>query len=349
MINILLTRKHSYTVAPVGKFPQHTLTELIRPLPYEQAVRDSSFLPGCYIFSDLDRLATGGRRLADDLHRHLSADARNTILNHPSRSLTRLALQQRLEEEGINPFRARSLDRWRELTFPIFLREQDDHNGPITPLLRSKDEVEHAIQRLRLKGMTARHLMAVEFCDTADERGVIKKYGTFRIGERFVPRHLFATSDWLAKRSGPQDEAIVKEELRFVESNPHGELLRPIFDIANIHYGRMDYSFLNGRPVVWEINLNPQLGPTVPRPGGNRHLRQPAKKINQELLKDALAELDERTRTDDPARIEVRSRPSLVARIAFEADVQKARRGWFALMRRVADLRRKIRPANRAG
>ncbi len=37
-------------------------------------------------------------------------------------------------------------------------------------------------------------------------------------------------------------------------------LLRRVFDLAHIRFGRIDYGVLNGVPQVWEINTNPTMG-----------------------------------------------------------------------------------------
>jgi hypothetical protein len=50
---------------------------------------------------------------------------------------------------------------------------------------------------------------------------------------------------------------MTEEEERFVTSNPHAELLREIFRIAHIDFGRVDYGIVNGRIEVFEINTNP--------------------------------------------------------------------------------------------
>jgi hypothetical protein len=56
--------------------------------------------------------------------------------------------------------------------------------------------------------------------------------------------------------TGPEQ---TREEMDFVQSNPHERQIREIFALARIDYGRIDYSFKNGRIQVWEINTNPGL------------------------------------------------------------------------------------------
>jgi hypothetical protein len=68
--------------------------------------------------------------------------------------------------------------------------------------------------------------------------------------------------------------AMAREELEYVQRNPHEEELREIFAIANIDYGRIDYSILDGKVQTWEINLNPTIG---------RGLRPSSRTIDPEL------------------------------------------------------------------
>jgi hypothetical protein len=48
-----------------------------------------------------------------------------------------------------------------------------------------------------------------------------------------------------------------------MKQNPHEKSLNNVFDLAGINYGRIDYSILHGKPVVWEINTNPHFGPRI--------------------------------------------------------------------------------------
>lgn len=46
-------------------------------------------------------------------------------------------------------------------------------------------------------------------------------------------------------------------ERQYVQTNPHESPLKEIFRLANIEYGRVDYSMYQGKIQVWEINTNP--------------------------------------------------------------------------------------------
>ena len=96
-----------------------------------------------------------------------------------------------------------------------------------------------------------------EFCHTADEHGVYRKYAAFIVGDAIVPRHLFFRRDWQVKRNQLTDDAFLDEERKYMETNPHERRLREIFAAAQISYGRVDYALLDGEIQVWEINTNP--------------------------------------------------------------------------------------------
>ena len=68
-------------------------------------------------------------------------------------------------------------------------------------------------------------------------------------------------------------KAELYEEREYLRNNPHEGILREVFHLAGINYGRADYSMLDGRPQIWEINTNPTLmaiSPGPPRCGKER-------------------------------------------------------------------------------
>jgi len=90
-----------------------------------------------------------------------------------------------------------------------------------------------------------------------------------------VPRSLNLGPNWMLKFAGNDfSMAMAREELEYVQRNPHEQQLREIFAIANIDYGRIDYSMLDGKVQTWEINLNPTIG---------RGLRPSSRAIDPEL------------------------------------------------------------------
>ncbi len=188
------------------------------------------------------------------------SDPGRRLLNHPTRSMRRYELLRNLYERGINTFNAYRVTegRWPE-RYPVFLRLESDHGGPITPLLRSRHELVDAICAFERTDDRREELLVVEFCDTVDARGIYRKHGAFIVGDRIVPKSLQFSRCWVQKSPDLKDPELLREEAQYVEHNPHEDTLREIFALARIQYGRMDYAILDGRVQVWEINTNPTI------------------------------------------------------------------------------------------
>ncbi|MCW5605473.1 MAG: hypothetical protein KIT18_13100, partial [Burkholderiales bacterium] len=121
------------------------------------------------------------------------------------------------------------------------------------PLIRTREQYEAAVRGAgSLEG-----LIAIEFMDTSDAVGIYRKYGCFVVGERIVPRHLFFSRNWLVKGADLHEPAMIEEELAFLESSPHAQLLSEAMRLANIGFGRIDYALLDGQPQIWEVNITP--------------------------------------------------------------------------------------------
>jgi hypothetical protein len=143
----------------------------------------------------------------------------------------------------------------------VFVRDSHTHDGALSPLLHSEAEVEGAIGRALVQGRSAKRLMVVEFCDTADANGYYRKYSAFVVGRHIMPRYLSLSREWMLKFGGSEFTArMAEEELEYVLTNPHEAELRSVFEIAGVDYGRIDYAMKDGAMQVWEINLNPTIG-----------------------------------------------------------------------------------------
>src|SRR5262249_42856670 len=134
------------------------------------------------------------------------------------------------------------------------------HNGSQTALLPDVRSLERALTELLLRGYRRTDLLIVEFCDVRSPDGLYRKYSAFRVGDRLLPRHLHVSDSWVCKaRTCLVTEETVDEERRYFEDRPHDVGLWDVFRIANIEFGRIDYSIIDGVPQVWEINTNPAL------------------------------------------------------------------------------------------
>jgi hypothetical protein len=236
------------------------LARRIRVLAYESLPPEREVEAATWIFSDLDRLSAAETERARDLWMRLSeADPQPRLLNNPRRVLGRYELLSRLHDQGVNAFRAFRLGELpQRLRYPVFLREENEHSGTLSSLLLTSEELEEATAHALASGYREDQLLVVEFCDTSDEAGLFRKYAAFSVGGRIVPRHLIMTRGWMVNVNEDRvDTRKLAEERAFLIENPHEAVLKEYFRLANIDYGRIDYSLLDGEPQIWEINTNP--------------------------------------------------------------------------------------------
>jgi len=231
---------------------------MIRTRTYDEVLA-SDFVPaGTYVFADIECLSPERAQWLARVWRELERSG-SRLLNHPTRSLHRYELLRRLHEQGSNAFdlqrltEARAPRRW-----PVFLRDLVHHTGNLTPLLHDPVELEKALETLLGEECYSREALAVvEFCDTADSAGIYRKFSAFHVGGRVIPRHVFFAHDWMLKWPVLLEPELLEEERHYVEENPHESEIRRIFELAQIDYGRIDYSMLDGQMQVWEINTHP--------------------------------------------------------------------------------------------
>jgi hypothetical protein len=157
------------------------------------------------------------------------------------------------------------------------------------------------------------------------------------VGDRIVPCHVFASHQWSVKsESSEPNESLIRENMAYIESNPHEAWLRQVFAIAGAGYGRIDYGMFNGAPQTWKINLNPTIG--MPATHKRKSLAPELESLREQdreafhgRLRDAFVALD---RDGLGAAIEVALDPGLAARLnADEANRQRRERRLATLRR----------------
>jgi hypothetical protein len=233
----------------------------VRPILYE-SVRGQSHLPaGAYIFADLERLGRRDYELAARLAARIAEAAPGTpLLNDPRRACRRVELLRALHNDGVNSFTAHRADELVTPTrWPVFVRGEHDHDGNVSALIHDERELAAALARDRNAGIEPRTRLVVEFADTRSEDGYFRKYGVFRIGERYIRRHVFFSRDWMVKLCEPPGDGALAEERAFIDSDADAEAVRAVFERAGIEYGRVDYSRNGDGIEVWEINTNPMI------------------------------------------------------------------------------------------
>jgi hypothetical protein len=258
VITILTTPQQRNAVADFqGQCPDHARPRLV-PASYE-ALPTPQDVGGVVIFADLERLGADRRAGLVAYHDALVRSGRK-VLNHPTSSLVRLPLLQKLHAQGLNAHTAHALDgdrsAWR---FPVFLRLSDDHLGAETPLLHSAAEVDRAIGDLRNRSMDLRRVIAVEFVETKSRDGFYRTYGVYRIARAYFLAHVVFGPEWHSKTDGFINDRLLDEECRAIQDTHLKPEIETAFELANIEYGRMDFAIAGDRVCVWEINTNPYL------------------------------------------------------------------------------------------
>lgn len=232
-------------------------------MTYTDLLRRGRASGGVYIFTDVDRMSPPMKRMAGRLWEHLLAQGGNGVrlLNNPRTELCRYEYLRLLYEKGVNRFNVFRIPELSgaEVRFPVFVRLTRDHGGPKSDLLTTPDELWRAIERLVLAGAPPSDVLITEFVDIRQPDGRFAKYGAFRIGERIIGQHLMHSYEWNTKgetRIRSEEERTVSDD--YFLANPHAERLHPLFDLANVDYGRIDYGLdAKGGLQVWEINDNP--------------------------------------------------------------------------------------------
>lgn len=261
MIYFIVPAAGAFSIREIVNEVRPALADRFRIIHYEDLFTQNQFHTGTYVLAALDQLGPTMGQLVASLREQLTAVAGVRILNHPQRSLQRFDLLSKLYELGRNDFRAvRAGGDFTKLRYPVFVRGERSHEGALTPLLDSPRQVKEAIGKALVQGRPFSDLLVVEFCPTADDEGLYRKYGAFIVGKRIMARHINQGMHWMTKWADAKfTEELMVAERDYVFNNPHKAQLAEIFGIANIDYGRIDYGLKNGRIQTWEINLNPTI------------------------------------------------------------------------------------------
>jgi len=262
MINFLVPADHSQGIQDYLDVHGAAMRNDFRIIRCEDLVHQKEFVRGTYVLAAHDQLSPGGAGLVLEIYEQLKDVQGFRFINNPETTLKRFDLLSELNRRGLNEFRvARAVADHHHLRFPVFIRSERLHEGALSSLLNSEAEIQQAIGKALVQGHKLKELLVVEFCDTADETGYYSKYGAFIVGKRILPRSLNYGKHWMLKHSQTEFSLpMVHDELDYIQTNPHEEQLRQIFDLAHVDYGRIDYSIKNGRVQTWEINLNPTIG-----------------------------------------------------------------------------------------
>src|SRR5262249_6383707 len=156
---------------------------------------------------------------------------------------------------GFNSYNAyRADEERRPERWPVFLRCEGDHQGPISELLHGPTELTDEIARATDRGFPIAALLIIWYAAEETRPGLFRKYCCFRVGEAGFAYTCVDSNNWVAKFGSPDvttPEELSEEEYRIVRDNPWGPALAPAFDAAGVEYGRADFGLVDGRPQLY--------------------------------------------------------------------------------------------------
>jgi hypothetical protein len=262
MIRFVIHADHQMTLRPYVERWAGEIGRRMEIVSYDELFR-STRVPACtHVFSDLERLSDDDAESAAAVWEAMrKAAPEMRLLNHPLLGMRRYELLRTLHEQGLNEFDAyRLTEARRPRRFPVFLRGENDHAGPVTRLLASQRELDQAVDATTKSGKSRSALVVVEYCAEPSAQKLYRKYAAYCVEGEVIPRHLMVSREWVVKSGSRVDEADHREEeRRYLDGNPHAEWIRRVFALARIDYGRIDYSIVSGRPQAYEINTNPTI------------------------------------------------------------------------------------------
>jgi len=307
MLHYVVTREARGTIHLFLAGDGRALAPHVRVILYDELFRMRRVPVGTWIFSDLERLDRPDLERAARCWDALEGSGHPVrLFNHPLRVKRRYELLRALKEAGRNDYDVYRIDEGRTpARFPVFLRVENDHKGPETELIHDAAALAEAIARLPAEGKSRAHRMITEYCAEADARGRFRKYGAFLLDGEIVPRHLLVNEHWVAKgRDRESCNDTIPEQIEYARKNPHAEALERAFEIAEIDYGRVDYTIVDGRIQVYEINTNPQI--TVPGRGQGDPRRR---RLSEEFAERFVERMGPLAKGRPPARVRVRFEP----------------------------------------
>ncbi len=215
-----------------------------------------------YVFTFIDRLHPRERRLASKIYHHINAaGAGFKALNDPAKSKNRLDLLKSLHTAGINDFNAYRADEApKPAKFPVFMRYLSVSLPPVTDLIHTQVELESAIDDLAQAGEPLDDLIVIEYCSEPIVQDYFAKVSAYRVDDQYFLDFFLFDRKWYVKLRDfdimPPDFAATEAEI--LRENRWIDVLKNVFELADIQYGRADFSLVNNRPQIYEINFHPQ-------------------------------------------------------------------------------------------
>jgi hypothetical protein len=259
VIVFITTYGHEYSVASLVTQRFGVPVPETHVMLYDKLLHADALPLATYIFTDIERLYPWERRLAGEIFRQFS-DSGVRCLNDPAAVKTRYPLVRALAAAGINPYTAyRGDEDPRPERFPVFLRFEHEHSGPLTGLIRSQADLDLRLSRLVEQGVPLEGTLVVEYAGRQAAPGIWARYATFRVGETLSAFGVLVKNSWNVKNGDLPTGELAKVAESFARDNLVPPILGAAFETARIDYGRVDHGKVEGRDVVFEINTNPHL------------------------------------------------------------------------------------------
>jgi len=281
---VVTSLNHRYTLAPL-EWPLHARGVALERWSYERFLATRRLPRAAWILTDFDRVHPWLAEVAIRLHDRLRA-AGMPVLNDPRVALPRAALLRRLAAEGINGFTC-----WlpalgeRPARFPVFLRTLAGHRGVLGDLLDDAPAAEAALAQALAQGHPIADLCFIEYAaEPVHPNGTFRKHACYIVGERIVRGLTVTDASWVAKHgqrgaATPEDYASERAQM---DAYPHAALMRRVFGIAGVGFGRSDFGIVAGRPQIYEVNTNPHIAFSESHPS-------PVRMETEALIRDRLA------------------------------------------------------------
>lgn len=262
MIHFVTTHDHGYTV-------RHLINRLGRGVcrhwTYEETFSTRWLPQGSWVFTDHERLSAYELALGARVAHHLEQGGAR-VLNHPARVARRFDLLTRLRAAGINQFAAwRAEAAPRPQRFPVFIRNEYDHETHDARLIQSQAALDAALSQMRHDGFSLVGKLVIEYAGEEVSPGVWQRLQTYRIGDTIIAHTNVVDFKWVVRdcedkerlQNHPCFDRFIEREQEFITQNLYTDVLRQAFDLAGIEYGRADFALVDNRPQVYEINTNP--------------------------------------------------------------------------------------------
>ncbi len=170
------------------------------------------------------------------------------------------------QAHGLPCARCQEFTRPEEITldYPLILRRDGIHRGNDVALAKDAGEGRELIEA-RLAdprphedgGAGEPFDLAVEFIDTRWSDGYYRKWRSYVVGERVIPRQMEISESWLVNlcNEGVLDATRAEDQAFIRDGEPQAALLRRAAELSGAEISALDYSRRdNGDLVLWEAN-----------------------------------------------------------------------------------------------